>query len=569
MNKRTFHPVWLTLFSLLLFCPAYPQSVYVPLNHWSYDFVERLEAKGVITGVLNGAKPFSREEMVGYLLQAQENIKSGTVLSRTEMEQLEFLRFEFKEEHERMTGRNGHVYISKLEKIRENKVFGKFFPGFVYKNNRNIFSIERPGVKFFFDPVFTHRWLYAGADSLNGTERVLERTHGVRLWGQLGTHLGFFLDARDTKEWGSRMYPQLFDISLDGLGFVNGYGTHIWHDETVAYVVVKLPYFQLVLGKDSNHWGPGRNGALSLSNHATSYDQIRLQAKIWRLKFTYLWGFLRTFPVIRGSDGAAKPKNIVAHRLDLDVTKWLDIGVYETVIFGNRRFELAYVNPINFYRSAEHFLGDNDNATMGIDLEVLLIPNVKLYGELFIDDLFTSRIGSGWFGNKTAFLAGAFWVDAFRIPNVDVRLEYARARPYVYSHEKAINTYSHFSTGLGHWIGPNADVLTLRMQYRLSKSFFVALDFETFRHGANEPNRNVGGNINRPYLPGDEAYISSFDGILERRASFGLELSYEVFRNLYVDFRANAASSRNMRLPAGGRGSVKRRQVLFGLGLNR
>ncbi|MFQ5640178.1 MAG: capsule assembly Wzi family protein [bacterium] len=566
MSKKLL-TIWFLFWGLLRI--ALSQSVYVPLNHWSYDFVERLEAKGWITGVLNSTKPFSREEMAGYLIQIEKRMTAGFTLNATETEQLEFLRFEFKEEHQRLTGKNGHVYLTKLQKIKESHTLGKLFPGFIYKNNRNLFSVGESGMSFYVDPVFSQRWLHAGADSINGIERVFERTHGARIWGQLGTHVGFFLDVRDTKEWGTRTYPERFDISLPGLGFVNGYGDHIWHDETVAYLVFKLPYFQLQIGKDSNVWGPGRNGALSLSDNATSYDQIKLQSKIWRLKFTYLWGFLRTFPVLLDADNTARPKSIVAHRLDINVAKWLDVGIYETVIFSGRRFEMAYLNPINFYRSAEHFLGDNDNATLGFDFEFLLIPNSKIYGELFIDDLTTTRLGSGWFGNKTAYTVGGLWVDAFKVSNLDARLEYTRTRPFVYTHVNTINTYSHFSTGLGHWIGPNADVLNLRMQVRFSKSFFVAVDVETFRHGANQPNRNVGGDFNQPWQEGDEKYIAALDGDLERRTRFGLQLSYELFRNFYFDLSAKSVSSKNVKLPDSSRGPVSRRQVLFGLSLNR
>lgn len=554
---------------LWLASPLAAQSVFVPLNHWSYEFVERLEAKGWITGVLNGTKPFSREEMVKYLMQAEERLQAGAVLSATEMEQLRFLRFEFQEEYRQLTGRDGEGYVPRLEKLRENTFVGKILPGFLYRNNRNLFSVELDNFRLFADPILFQTWTYAEADSLSRTEKVFERTNGFTIWGTLANRLGFFLDVRDTKEWGTRTYPNAFDISMEGLGFVNGYGSYIWHDETISYLVAGWPHVQIMFGKDFNYWGPGRFGALALSNNATSYDQLKLQARIWRLKFTYFWGFLRTYPVLRDATGKAREKNIVGHRLEIDVARWLDLAIYETVIFGNRRFELAYLNPINFYRSAEHFLGDNDNATLGFDVELLLIPNVKLYGELFIDDLFTSRIGTGWFGNKTAFLAGAFWVDAFTVPNLDLRLEYAQTRPYVYTHELDINRYTNFSTALGHWIGPNADVFNARLQYRFSKTLVASLDFETYRHGANEPDRNVGGDLNRPFEPGDPAYIDTFEGILERRARFGFQVSYELLRNLYVDFGLNTASSRNMPLPDGGRGPVSRQEVVFGLSLNR
>lgn len=556
-------------FPLLVICvTAHAQSVYVPLDHWAYEFIERLETRGVILGALNASRPYSREEMARYLVQVEERIAEDATLTAVETRQLEFLRFEFKEEFQRLTGRNGTSYEPRLKRLREHTPFGKILPDFLYKNHRNLVSVAHGDFRLFVDPVFYQDWRIADADSIDHTDRVFERAHGFTLWGELGSHIGFFFDFRDTKEWGSRTYPRQFDISLEGRGFVNGYGTHIWHDETRAYMVFKLPRVQLILGKHANDWGPGYRGSLGLSDHATSYDQIKLQTRFWRLKFTYLWGFLRTFPVIRDADGGAKPKNLVAHRLDIDVARWLDVGLYEAVVFGNRRFELAYVNPINFYRSAEHHVGDNDNVVMGADFELLAIPNVKLYGEVLIDDLFTTRLGSGWFGNKLAFLTGALWVDAFTIPNLDARIEYARTRPYVYTHIDPINTYTHFSTVLGHWIGPNADDLYLRLQYRWSKSFWVAADFESYRHGANPADRNVGGDLNQPY-PGQDTEIGFLDGIRERRNRFGVEARYELFRNFYVGLRLSTAASRNMRLPGGGRGPVERTEALVNVSLNR
>ncbi|HEX9973528.1 MAG TPA: hypothetical protein VGD14_15765, partial [bacterium] len=32
---------------------AYSQSTYLPLNHWVYDYLERLETRQIIQGVIN------------------------------------------------------------------------------------------------------------------------------------------------------------------------------------------------------------------------------------------------------------------------------------------------------------------------------------------------------------------------------------------------------------------------------------------------------------------------------------------------------------------------------------
>jgi hypothetical protein len=539
------------------------QSVFVPLNHWAYEYLERLEAGGLISGVLNSARPMSRHDLVGLLVKVDRQ-----ELNKVEADQFDYLFFEFQEEFLEQTGKNGNHYRSDIQRLKETTFPGRLFPDFLYRNNRNLYSVNTSDFKLNADPVLVQEWNYADPDSLSSGDRVFRRSHGFSLWGNFASKIGFYFNFRDTKEWGTRTYPSRYDISLPGRGFVNGYGTHIWHDETVSYLVFGVPYVQIMIGKDSNYWGPGFNGALAVSDNATSYDQLKLISKIWRLRFTYFWGFLRTFPVIRDPAGSTVEKSIVAHKLEIDVAEWLDVGLYETVVFGSRRFELAYLNPINFYRSAEHFLSDNDNATMGMDFELFLIPGVKLYGELFIDDLFTSKLGTGWWGNKVAYLAGGFWPNTFGISNLDARAEYAKIRPYVYSHINAINTYSHFSTALGHWIGPNSDDLYLRLQYRLSRRASLAVDFESFRHGANTVGTNVGGDINRTLEPGDSGTVDFLDGEKERKERFGVELNYELLRSLFFTINFNWEDSDNLVLPGGARGPLSRNEFLFGFRLN-
>jgi hypothetical protein len=438
---------------------AVSQSVYVPLNHWAYDFVERMEARGVVRGVLDGTRPYSRDEMARYLVQVERYQQSGGQLNRVEQEQLDYLRFEFREEFERLTGKDGHSYDSDFARLRRSR----WLPDFLYRNGRNLLSWQVDDFAVNVDPILYRDYSFANPDTVPNTDRVFRHTGGFTLWGNLGKSLGFYFNARDTREWGSRKYPNIFNITMPGLGFVNGYGSYIYHDETIAYLIFRLPRLQLMFGKDFNVWGHGYRGNLSLSDNATSYDQIKVQARFWRIKFTSFLGFLRTYPTIYKDNGVPAEKNVAAHRLEVAIFPWLSLAAYETVIFGNRRFDPAYLNPIMFYRSAEHFWGNQDNVTMGLDMKLTAIPNLKLYGELFIDDLFIGRLGEGYYGNKVAFQLGALWVDILGIPNLDARAEYTRVEPYVYTHDKPINTYQNFTTVLGHWTGPNSYDLLVQL----------------------------------------------------------------------------------------------------------
>ena len=512
---------------------GHSQSVYVPLNHWSYEFIERLEAQKVISGVQNGTRPISRKEMAGYLLQVIEKTGASQHLNQVQQEQLNFLKHEFYEELKTFIEIDRSAISTRISTYKKVRIIDKIFPDFLYRNDRNFLNWQTGEFHCCLDPLFLREVSFATGDTISGTERVYQNSNGVMFWGNLGTHLGFYFNTRDTKESGTRTYPTQHRITGERLGFVNGYGTHIYHDETVAYMVFRLPYFDLQFGKDTNAWGPGYNGNLALSDYATSYDQIKFQTKFWRIKFTSLTGFLRAYPDII-ENGRRLDRSLAAHRLEINLGKWFQLGLVETVIYGGRKLEPAYLNPIMFYRSAEHFLGDRDNVALGFDFDWVPIRNWKLYGELFIDDMTTTKLGTGFYGNKLAYLAGLYTVDLFRLDNVDLRLEYARIRPYVYSHKYSITSYQHFITGLGHKIGANTDDLLVELRYRLSKSMVASFTVEFQRIGHDTDSTNYGREIDFDRNLKIPKYLDTLDGRRETIQSFSLHLSYELFRETYL-----------------------------------
>ncbi len=519
------------IFLLIFISYSYSQTVYVSSEHWVYEFLERLEAKRLLSFVLNGTKPMTRDEIAGLLKSAYENRQK---LNRVENEQLQFLLGEFREEladiYTRRETTRGRVTGSKW--------IGPVIPELLYANGRNLFSVASGPLRFYWDPILFRKRLYANADTLSGAERVFEDSNGFVLWGTIGDNIGFYTNVRDTREWGTRVYPGRENLTVERLGFVQGGGDQIYHDETRAYVVLNREYFYFQFGKDKNIWGPGYRGQLGLSDWATSYDFAKLQVTARRFKFTGLWGVLQHYDTNFFVDNHEE-KYIAAHRFEFAPFDFMELGVYETLIYSGRKFEPAYLNPVMFYRSAEHYLGDRDNATMGLDVELKLVPNTKIYGELFIDDLTTGRIGTGFYGNKFAFLAGGYYVDAAGIRNLDVRLEYARVRPYTYSHKFELNSYRHYTTTLGHRIGPNADDLYLELGYRYSRRLKIFSYFEALRHGANMDSVNYGGSMFTPHGFRDSETVHFLDGILKKTKSTGVNISYELAREFFIKLQYN------------------------------
>ena len=318
-----------------------------------------------------------------------------------------------------------------------------------------------------------------------------------------------------------------------GLGFVQGSGKQIDYDETVAGVVFNRNWLTLQLGKDRNHWGPGYAGQLMLSDHPTSYDQIKVEMAASRLRFTMLWAVLQHYNT-RYFTGNHQEKYLAAHRLEFSPWPFLDVALHEMILYSGRSFEPSYLNPLNFFRSAEHYLGDRDNAAMGLDFQLKVLPKTKLYMELLLDDVTSSKLGSGFYGNKYALLAGGHHVDLFGLPGLDLRGEYTRIRPYTYTHDGVTN-FQHYSTNLGHRLGPNADGIFVQMEYRYNRPLLLKAVWERTRHGSNPAGINVGGSLYeaRNHLL-DSEYVDFLEGDLETANSLKLAVSYEFLRNGFV-----------------------------------
>ncbi len=504
----------------------YSQTVFVPSHYRVYDFLERMETKGLLRGFHNDTRPLSRLEIAKGLRKVYEH---SYQLGQTEAKELGYYISLFREE----LGDLYKPHAERLDMITKHKWIDGWLPDKVYANGRNLFSYSDDITRINIDPILSEKRLFASVDTLQSTEKVFEQSSGFLIWGTLGDHVGYYTDVRDTREWGTRNYPLFINTSAYGLGFVSGGNGDIYHDETRAYLVYNKNWFLLQFGKDENQWGPGYRGQLALSDNATSYDFLKIQVNTRPFKLTSMYAVLKHFTP-EYYYGNHLEKYMAAHRIEFSPFSWLNVGMHEIMIFSERKFEAAYVNPVMFFRSAEHYLGDRDNAAMGMDVELFVLPRTKIYAELFLDDVTTSKLGSSFYGNKYAYLAGIYHVNPLGLANTDIRLEYSRLRPFVYSHKSDINTYNHFVTGMGHWSGPNSDDIYIEMNYRPTFRTRFTGFVEKKRHGSNTEQINAGGDIFTPHDPSDSVTAPFLDGILEENLQFGILYRYELFYNCYL-----------------------------------
>ena len=117
-------------------------------------------------------------------------------------------------------------------------------------------------------------------------------------------------------------------------------------------------------------------------------------------------------------DGAYKQKFMAIHYLSWNVSKKLNIGFFETVIWDNandRGFDVNYLNPLIFYTAVEFSTGSRaGNTLLGLSLKYKH-QKYFLYSQLLIDEFRISEITStnGWWANKNGIQIGAKYLQCF------------------------------------------------------------------------------------------------------------------------------------------------------------
>ena len=523
------------------------QTISVPLSHWSYDAVERWEIQGIIRTVFNNSKPFTRIEMAEYITEVWQTYENEPErFSAVDLEQLYYLTLEFKEELEKDSEYKNSVQYD-LWRPRLHSLFTKTplksLNKLLYPNYRNFIALNYKEFNLFVDPILSYG-VEQKVDEEVGSYELSRISNGLLFWGTLGSYFGFYFDLTDNhlndERWqGTKLPFEVWEES--GWPYLtrrdNG---EFEFDENVAYLSFHYKYFYLAYGREYNQWGVGHNGNLLLSTNSTVYDQIKFIVRYWRFKFTHVTAFLQYISPEARISIKSQPhidQFWSGNRLELDLGKGIQIGLSEAVVYGDRSLQPGYFNPISFFKSVEHYYGDRDNGVLGADFEWRIWRGVKLYGEWFIDDITTTKLGTNFYGNKFGYQGGVFLVNPFSLKNLDLLAEYSRIKPYVYSHSyQDFNKYKHYDTILGHYFGSNSDQIYLRLRKRFTNFLMVSLEYEKYRHGSNPDDRNVGGDPDHPWKSGDSPEPIFLDGILKIQQTYGVSLQYEAIRNLFLEF---------------------------------
>ncbi len=519
-------------------------TVGVALNHPVYRLIDRFEAKGWLRGWGNGTRPMSRMEVARALRQILDRAAKGERPTAAASGQIDSTK------RERLTSaESGQIGRLKVEFGPELRAMGVEVPpasGSLFRRlgaGGHLGAWEGAEGYVSIDALLRQQFIASD----DGARTSLTQVGGF-VEGTAGRLVGFRVRHWEARQQGNRAIRSHADIIGGRVEFLEVKGKLGDFREATGQVVVGTPWFDVAMGKDFESWGPSFTGSLFLSDNAPSFPFVKLRARYGRVKFVHLMGFLRSGLLdtarTREDNGHLRTferrKYLSAHRVEVGITSRITIGAQEILIYGDRGVEFAYAIPASFLFATQTFLGDKDNTALGLDVDFRLVRNLKVYGALFLDDLSKFQ-GPNAFSNKFAVQAGFLWVDPGGLRDTEVRGEFVRVEPWVYTHLFNINRYQHDEMLLGHPLGPNSDGIYGEVLHRFTGALSFTLSASRERHGSNPvlmdgTVMNVGGDPDLGQRPGDDVRTKQFlAGIREGRTRFGCKATFEPVLDLFLE----------------------------------
>lgn len=527
-------------YTILLFvCSAFmadAQTTYLQLGSEDYNVLDRLETKSgsLSNDLFLTVKPVPRKRMVKFLMEQMDDSASNNL---SQIDQYNILH---------AISTSGEWAPDEDGAIDSKRPWFNTF----YKKQPDLLYVKTDDFFLSLNPVLTLQGMY---DKDNKRNPLITSNRGVEARGWVAKKVGFYMFFTDNQESVPGYVAQWVDSNgaVPGVdNFTRKKGKYGSYDYLLArgyidFAAVK-DHINVTFGYDKNFLGDGMR-SLFLSDFSAGAAFLRLNTRIWKLNYENL--YMELTPAVHTNGDKLLPhKYATMHQLSINATRWLNVGLFETVIFDRvNRYEFGYMIPVILYRQIERAMGSPDNVMLGINFKALAAKHLQFYGQVMLDE-FTSKellAGNGYWGNKFGIQLGGKYFDAFTVKNLDLQGEVNLVRPFTYSHFDSVGNYTHYNQPLAHPLGASfAEVLGV-VRYQPVKNLFLSLKGMYYQKGADTMGTNYGNTIMKDYdtrttLPGSTRNYGYglIAGVKTQCATLNLNASYELKENLFIDLGA-------------------------------
>ena len=520
-----------------------------PLASTVYDFLKEMRVKRIIRTLNDDDPNLSRFQILRHLNEIQ--IKRNE-LSNTEKKLLKNYMIEFdpREVNKKTT----------TSLFKSNMSMTNGFSDFFSDKEKYLFAYQKGDNNVFMEG--TGHLYYINELKPNKKANAKIFDVGFRIRGTVFNHLGYYFDVSKGGAVGDSV---LTELALPPIKTSFKYVENIENIKNYDFANGYLKYYtsptegmdlSVQLGREKLKYGLGYSKSLTLSGETPNMDFLKFNLNYGIISYSSIFG--STVGEFNNDRSKNFTKYFSANRLKLSFENLFDVGIAESIIH-SRGFELAYLNPVIFYKFVEHSLQDRDNGTIFADIQTHFLKDFELQGTFFLDENILSNLSDFTkASNKTAYQLGFFWYEPVGLKNLSLIFEYTKIRPFVYTHFNPKNAYSAFGVGIGHPIGPNADQVFTKLSYNLSDRVRFNLEFQKIRKGENivdangELVRNVGGDISQGFRGGIDSDTALFlDGVRINTDHVRFNVVFEPIKNYVFDL--NYVYNLNKNLSHGGK----------------
>lgn len=464
----------------------------VPSQHEVYHFLKVMKVKGLIDRIHDDDPLMMRGE-VRRFLEKLDTMRAD--LSSVEVTTLNKYLSEFRDDM--------------ISEDNTHKIFG----GDMSLGDR-IVSAFREKKKYLYhyrdeNANLFIRWFgdaYWGQRFRNDITNSIVYGTGFAFQGTVLDNLGYNFTFEKGLAGGSKSFAEIMDPRLpanfkwvedmENIGnydYTRGYLRYL-------YQPVEDMSFVFQIGRENISYGYGYGSKFVLNDRTPLLDFFKFDFDYGIVHFTSLHAQGVSYFNIDRSKNVNK--YFAINKVRLSFPGWFDIGIGENIIYSGRGIDLAYFNPMIFYKFVEMSLQDRDNGTMFFDIQSDAIDNLELQATFFMDESIINDMQ--WmdrYSNKTGYQLGAFWYEPFGLENASLIGEYTKIRPFTYSHYNIHNNYTSWGIPLGHRIGSNADEIAATFRYTASADLRFEAGYRFVRRGENVYDANgnliynVGGDI--------------------------------------------------------------------------
>ncbi len=521
---------------LFLFIAAtsilFAQNENINAEHPIYDFLQKMKIRGIISDYDNSVIPLAKSRLKEYI----ETIETRKeLLCEKENEELEL--FSSYLTNLRFGDDKNQFNILKIEEL------------LLRDENISLYSYFDGEFDLRINPVFSLRSIVVDKPG-EITKNSLLIGYGGELILNYSDWLGIYLNATNGANIGDRETARLDRRVKQSFAF--NYTNLDYFDNTEGYIQIKNKIAKLQVGRERVLWGSGNINRAFLDQTPQLFDFIKFDIKynIFSLNFIHGW-------LVEKSDTFIQKPSLHEIRTKADkyfaisrfgIRPWenLNLGISQSVVYTQRPFELAYLNPFLLWESAQRSMNDLDNSFLGFDIKYNPVKGLEMYGTLLFDDInfdyfFNEKWNSN--GNGNLWQAGLALSNPLLVRNMMLTIEYMQVRPFTFSHPG-------FQTGLAYTnngamlcsdIEPNSTLFSLQLEYQVTSRFKAILAYENYMHGKNIYDsggnliNNIGGDVFESYSVFTDQRIKILSGDLEVENRYSIILRYYLSAKLHAE----------------------------------